>query len=254
MNSFFMICFFVKRFWYKKIKYAFSRLFNQSNIFWSMKCGAIMICFYSNKFHSNTLTMLIISPLSPINSLTLFNNSSYSLALIFSLSNVFFFQSLYCIKNNMNIFLFNKSSALHVQSIQNKHALKSRPQDPANVKLFSWFLLLVLFATVNPFQFSMLGSCPILQGFLFSSRRLFMELTTINLWSIWQAWKNIANASSNMFCSIILFLDPLRLLSELALIIIGKFRNPNRTNPVKVMFNHKPYFSTLHYIQFVFVA
>jgi hypothetical protein len=34
----------------------------------------------------------------------------------------------------MNIFLFNKNLARCVQSIQNKHALKSRPQDPANVK------------------------------------------------------------------------------------------------------------------------
>lgn len=212
------------------------------------------IFFYSNKFHSNTLTMLIISPLSPINSLTLFNNSSYSLALIFSLSSVFFFQSLYCIKNNMNIFLFNKSSALPFQSIQNKHALKSRPQDPANVKLFSLFLLLVLFATVNLFQFSMLGSCPILQQFLFSNHHLFMELITIRLLFVLLTWKNIANANSNMFYSIILFLDPLHLSLELALIHLEKFRNPNRTNPVKVMFNHKPYFLILHCIQFVFVA
>lgn len=43
-----MICFFVKRFWNKKIKYAFSRRFNQSNIFWSMNGGAInfIFCFF----------------------------------------------------------------------------------------------------------------------------------------------------------------------------------------------------------------
>ena len=48
MNNLFMICVFVKRFWYKKTKYAFSRLFNQSNVFWSMNGGAtvFMFCFF----------------------------------------------------------------------------------------------------------------------------------------------------------------------------------------------------------------
>ena len=83
--------------------------------------------------------------------------------------------------NYFHFCLFNKTSVRCVRSIQNKHALKSRPQDPVNVTKFFLFRLLVLFATVNLFLFSTLESRPILQGFLFSCLRQHSELTTNRL-------------------------------------------------------------------------
>ena len=136
-----MICFFVKRFWYKKIKYAFSRLFNLSNIFWSMKCGAI-IYFNILKINSKKPRTAQMHKQTPA-------QIEFALIGVFIASNPKRNnnhrnnQTKNVYKIFMNIFLFNKNLAHCVQSIQNKHALKSRPQDPVNVKWFSWFLLLV---------------------------------------------------------------------------------------------------------------
>ena len=139
-------------------------------------------------------------------------------------------------------FWFNKSLVLPFLSIQNKHALKWRPHNPENVKSISWFHLLGLSATVNLSQSSMLELNPIPRWSLFANHHQYSWLKDFRLLSILQAWRNIENANSNMFYSIILFLVRLRLWLESVWIIIEIFHNLIMKALVIIMSRHKQYF------------